>query len=311
MKKITEHPEWQTLVAHQADIAAGTMQAWFTDNPQRFQQFSLQVGELFLDYSKNRVTAQTLQHLIALAHAAGLPQKMEALFNGQPINSTERRPALHTALRDSHAEPLLVNGTDIKPTIQAAHAKMRDISEQIRQGNWRGATGKRIVDIINIGIGGSHLGPLMTTTALSDYAAPELRCHFISDIDSSHLWNTLNRIDPEAALFIISSKSFTTLETMTNARTVRTWLAAKLGREDLSQHFIAVTAAKEKALAFGIAAAQILPLWDWVGGRYSIWSAIGLPLAILIGMPRFLELLAGAEKWIVISAMRPLQKICR
>lgn len=286
MKKITDLSEWQALKQHQERIAPQTMQSWFEQDPQRFDRFSISVGEILLDYSKNRITDETINLLINLANAARLPEKINALMTGQTINTTEKRAAFHTALRDQNAQP---------PEVRVALQQMQQFVETIRAKQWLGATGKPIQTIVNIGIGGSHLGPLMTTYALSDYADSNFNAHFISDIDSAHLHAVLNQVDPETTLFIISSKSFTTLETMTNANTVRAWLQSCLPNHNIQTHFVAVTAAADRAMKFGIPAPQIFPLWDWVGGRYSIWSPIGLPLAILIGMPRFLEFLAGAH----------------
>lgn len=293
MKRLTELAEWQALQAHQQSIADQTMQAWFAQDPLRFQQFSLQVGELLLDYSKNRITAQTVELLCQFAAKMGLADKIAGLFAGEPLNTTEKRPALHTALRSPRSEPLYVNDQDIMRDIRAALTKMTAFTQKVRDETWRGATGQPLRDIVNIGIGGSHLGPLMAVHALSD--DDKLRCHFISNIDAVHLEEVLSKINPETTLFIISSKSFTTLETVTNAHTIRRWVQNKIGVEKSMLHFAAVTAAAEKAVAFGIAQEQIFPVWDWVGGRYSVWSAIGLPLALMIGMERFMEFLAGAH----------------
>lgn len=284
MKQCTELPEWQALQAHHQAISDETMHRWFREDPLRFQQFSLQVGSLLLDYSKNRIKPETLLLFNQLAEAVHLSQHIQALFSGQPINTTENRPAHHTALRD-----------DSKPEVIAAHQQMRRVTEQVRSGAWLGATGKPIRDIVNIGIGGSHLGPYLVTHALGNFATDRLRCHFLSRVDSEQLAVLLQQIDPEAALFIISSKSFTTLETLTNAEFIRDWLQQKIGSKNISRHFIAVTAAPEKAIAFGLPEAQIFPIWDWVGGRYSVWSAIGLPIAFMIGMDHFAEFLAGAR----------------
>lgn len=293
MNKITDLAEWQVLQSHQQKIAREEMQDWFHQDPQRFEKFSLQACGILLDYSKNRMTQETLRLLCELARKMRLSQKINALFSGEIVNSTEKRPALHTALREKNAA-LEIHGNNIMPDIHATLKKMREFIEKIHQNLWLGVTQKPIRDIVNIGIGGSHLGPLMTFRALSEYTHPSLRCHFVSNIDSVHIQEVLKQIDPERTLFIISSKSFSTLETMTNAKTIRSWMQAKLGTNNLAPHFIAVTAAHNKALQFGIAEENIFPLWDWVGGRYSIWSAIGLPLALMIGMQRFQEFLDGA-----------------
>jgi glucose-6-phosphate isomerase len=287
--------EWQALKDHQQCIAAIHMQQWFDENPDRFRHFSIQTENILFDYSKNRITAETIQLLCQLARALNLKEKIDSLFAGKLLNSTEKKPALHTALRNQKNHPVYVHGKDVMPDVNSVLEKMRTLVEKIHQQKWLGHTGKPIRDIINIGIGGSYLGSRMATHALSDFAKSNLRCHFISNIDSAHLHEVLNQIDPERALFIISSKSFTTLETMTNAKTIRLWLQQKLNSTQLSSHFLAVTANAKKAEEFGIPQEQIFPMWEWVGGRYSVWSAVGLPLAILIGMENFSEFLAGAH----------------
>jgi glucose-6-phosphate isomerase len=295
MKMITETPEWQALNAHQKHIAAERMQDWFANDALRFSTFSIQFGDILLDYSKNWVKPDTIRLLCQLAQAANLSTKIGALFHGQPVNSTERRPALHTALRSQDNTPVYAGDQNVIEPIQAALAKMREFVEKVRQKKWLGSTGLPISDIVNIGIGGSHLGPLLTTHALADYATDALRCHFISNIDTAHIHEVLARLNPETTLFIISSKSFTTLETLTNAKTIQQWLEHKLGKSNLEKHWVAVTANLQQAMQFGIPESQIFPIWDWVGGRYSIWSAIGLPLALSIGMDHFLAFLAGAN----------------
>ncbi|MCE3237842.1 MAG: pgi [Gammaproteobacteria bacterium] len=295
MKKLTEQPEWQALKAHQQAIASCQMHEWFKADPERFSRFSFIFEEILFDYSKNRITPETLHLLNKLADASCLKQKIEDLFSGQIVNSTEKRPALHTALRAPQTEAIYLNGQNINLDIQTTLNKMRAFTEKVRNKIWKGATGKSITDIVNIGIGGSHLGPLMTTAALADFAQADLHCHFISNIDSAHLNDVLKKINPESTLFIISSKSFSTLETMTHAETIRQWLQAQMKTMNVTSHFIAITAATEKALQFGIPNENIFTLWEWVGGRYSIWSAIGLPLALMIGMDRFLEFLAGGH----------------
>lgn len=295
MNKLIECAEWQALKAHEKKIASFRMLDGFNQDPQRFSRFSISLGDIFLDYSKNKITDETLKLLTQLAIARHLPQKITELFSGSTINSTEKRPALHAALRMPKTESVLVDGQNIIPQIHATLDKMRQFSDHVRQQTWKGVTGKPIRDIVNIGIGGSHLGPLMATSALTEFAHEHLRCHFISNIDSAHLHAVLKQLNPETTLFIISSKSFTTLETMTNAATLKTWLQTQLNTHDIAPHFVAVTAATEKAINFGIPKENIFELWDWVGGRYSIWSAIGLPLALLIGMDHFSQFLAGAH----------------
>lgn len=294
MKKITELPEWKALQSHQRHIANERMQDWFSEDPSRFSRFSLSQGEIFFDYSKNRLTAETINLLCKLAEATDLHDKIEALFSGQSVNFSENKPALHTALRDASGSNITVNGQNIRADIDAALEKMAQFVNAVRDESWLGSTGKPIRDIVNIGIGGSHLGPLLTVHALNDFAKNNLRCHFISNIDSAHLNEVLNHINPETTLFIVSSKSFTTLETITNALTIKAWLQHKISSNNIQKHFVAVTAAADKAIQFGIPAAQIFPVWDWIGGRYSIWSSIGLPLALLTGMENFSEFLHGA-----------------
>ena len=296
MRNLTALPEWQALKAHQKTIENHRMQDWFKADPTRFARFSLSTQDILLDYSKNRITEDTLNLLFKLAHAVELPQKIEALFSGKVVNQTERRAALHTALRDTKTSALTINNKNIKNDIRYTLDKIREFTEKVRNQTWRGCNGKPIRDIVTIGIGGSHLGPLMTIHALSDFANKNLRCHFISNIDSAHLREVLNQIEAETTLFIVSSKSFTTLETITNAKTIRNWLKNTLKKKDLSSHWIAITANSERAIQFGISPDNIFPLWDWVGGRYSIWSAIGLPLALMIGMPHFLAFLEGAAE---------------
>lgn len=285
MTKLTELTTFQQLQAHHRQIAEQSMQAWFNQDLERFEKFSTQAGGILLDYSKNRITSDTMSLLCRLAEEAGLAEHIAALFSGEPVNFTEQRPALHTALRSQ---------SSAFPAVEATLKQMEAFVEQVQEQQWLGATGKPITHIVNIGIGGSHLGPMLTTQALKSFAIVKLQCHFISNIDELHLQEVLAQIPAESTLFIISSKSFTTLETLTNAKKIRAWLEKKLNTST-EKHFVAVTAVPEKAIQFGIPASQIFSLWDWVGGRYSIWSAIGLPLALLIGMKHFREFLAGAH----------------
>lgn len=294
MKNLTECKEWQALVSHQQEIASHQMQDWFAEDDTRVSRFSLQAGGLFLDYSRNRINDKTLSLLLNLAQSVDLKGKINSLFDGTPINVSENRSALHTALRDKTHASVLVNGKNVAPLIHDTLEKMRHIVEQIHSGEWTGATGKPIKHIINFGIGGSYLGPLMCTQALKDYAVSNLQFHFVSTGDQTHLQDVLQQVDPESSLCIISSKSFTTLETFTNANIIMNWMKERIGDDALTKHFIAITAASEKAVAFGIPSNHILPLWEWVGGRYSIWSAIGLPLMLMIGYSHFSDFLEGA-----------------
>ncbi len=293
MTSFTQQAEQQKLQQHHQIIAKQQMKEWFASDPERFSKLSLQIDGILLDYSKNLITTETMTLLCNMAKEKQLPEKITALFSGAPVNFTEQRPALHTALRDIHSPSLLVNGKNVLSDVRETLAKMGEFVKKIHSHEWLGTTGKPITDIVNIGIGGSHLGPMMTTQALKECSAYQLRCHFISNIDVLHIQTVLDSINPETTLFIISSKSFTTLETITNTQTIQTWLQAKLGNQ-IQNHFVAVTAKPEKAIQFGIPEAQIFSFWDWVGGRYSIWSSIGLPLALMIGMENFIEFLTGA-----------------
>lgn len=283
---LTERKEWQALAEHHMTIANQHMRHWFAEDAERFNRYHLTAGEILLDYSRNRITEQTIALLSRLAESQGLADKIEALFAGHPINTTEKRPALHTALRDR---------LNALPCIQDTHQKLQQFVTQIHTAAWRGSTGKPIAHVVNIGIGGSYTGPMLTTHALKEFAVSNLQFHFISTVDHTHVQEVLQRIDPETTLFVISSKSLTTLETITNARAMLAWMQAKLG-DHIQPHFVAVTAAKEKALALGIAEENIFPVWEWVGGRYSIWSAIGLPLALMIGWEQFQAFLTGAHE---------------
>lgn len=271
------------------------MRQMFRDDPARFDKLSLRFGDLLLDYSKNRITEETVSLLVALAGQAGLPAAIECMFGGEKINSTERRAALHTALRNRSGHPVYADGKDVMPGVQRVLGLMRCFSDAVRSGGHRGYTGKPITDIVNIGIGGSDLGPLMACEALRPYGSPKLRAHFVSNVDGTQLAETLKELDAETTLFIVSSKSFTTQETMTNARSARAWLVNRLGDERaVAKHFAAVSTNLKATTEFGINPENVFEFWDWVGGRYSLWSAIGLPIALYIGMDRFEELLGGA-----------------
>lgn len=294
MKRLTELSHWQALKHHLDEIIPIHMRDCFEQDPERFSRFTISCGEILLDYSRNRIQDETLVLLTNLALEAGLADQIQALFNGHPLNITENRPAWHTALRDQSSSALHLNGEDIKAIIQASRSQLQNFVKDIHTQKWRGASDKPIKHIVNIGIGGSFLGPMMTTYALKDFAVSKLQFHFISSVDQAHLNEILEEIEPASTLFIISSKSFSTLETISNAKTLLTWMKTQVGEEALSKHFCAVTAATQKALDFGIPKAQIFPLWDWVGGRYSIWSAIGLPLLLMIGPLHFQAFIEGA-----------------
>lgn len=295
MSKFTEQKSYRSLLTHSHVIADQRMQEWFASGPDRFKQFSLQVGDVFIDYSKNWITRETIKLLCEFARENHLSQKINAMFVGENVNYTEQRPALHTALRDRKTLSLIVNGKNVLAEVHQTLHRMKEFTEAVRNQAWIGATGEPITDIVNIGIGGSHLGPMMAVHALKAYSTKNLRCHFISNIDSLHVNEVLHQIKPETTLFIISSKSFSTLETITNAKNIRAWMQKKFGNR-IQKHFVAVTADPERAREFGISDEQIFPLWDWVGGRYSVWSAIGLPLALMIGMDNFNDFLEGAHE---------------
>jgi glucose-6-phosphate isomerase len=295
MSKLTQSPAWQALKAHHAAIEPLHMRRMFRDDPARFGKFSLQLGNLLLDYSKNRIDEETVRLLVALAEQAGLPAAIGRMFGGEKINFTEQRAALHTALRNRSGHPVYVGGKDVMPEVRRVLELMRRFSDAVRGGGHRGHTGKQVSDIVNIGIGGSDLGPLMVCEALKPYSNPKRRAHFVSNVDGTHLAETLKKLDAETTLFIVSSKSFTTQETMTNARSARAWLVEKLGDEQaVAKHFAAVSTNLDATTQFGIHPENVFEFWDWVGGRYSLWSAIGLPIALYIGMDRFEELLGGA-----------------
>lgn len=301
---LTNLPEWQALQAHYQALRGQRMRDSFAKDPERFSRFSVRLGALLLDYSKNRMTAETMSLLGQLATAVNLPQKIQALFSAEPVNSTENRPALHMALRAKHQQTLGGLGTQVMPEVQAVLKQMRDFVEAVHSGELKGSSGKTYRDIVNIGIGGSNLGPLMATQALASYAKADCRFHFVSDVDDYALQEVLALLDPERTLFIVSSKSFTTLETLVNANNCYQWLESRLQpllptatkEQLLNSHFVAVTAKLDQAKAFGLHQENIFSIWDWVGGRYSIWSAIGLPLALQIGMDGFEDFLAGAEE---------------
>lgn len=295
MQNITHSEAWRNLSSHYAQTRSMDMRDLFAQDPTRFEQFSLHANDICLDYSKNRITAETMQLLFELTKTIDLPHHIDALFSGAEINSTEHRPALHTALRDRSRSTIVINGKDIQPEIEKSLQQLREFSDAIRNQVWRGFSGKPITDIVNIGIGGSDLGPLLATEALAAYATDTLHCHFVSTVDGTQIKSVLNKLNPETTLFILSSKSFNTQETLTNALFAKQWImTATNSSHDLAKHFVAVTANKDKAIAFGIAKDNIFPLWPWVGGRYSVWSAVGLPVILMIGMDNFEAFLAGA-----------------
>jgi len=294
-RPVEQHEAWRALHQHFSVVERTHMRDLFAQQPDRFEQFSLEAAGLFLDYSKNRINRETLSLLCRLAESVDLAGNIEAMFSGKKINNTERRAVLHTALRQQEETPVYVDDHNVIPDIRAVQQKMRSFSDAVRNGDWRGHTGKKIRSIVNIGIGGSNLGPLMVWYALKPYIDEELSLHYVSNVDATHLVENLKQCDPETTLFIVASKTFTTLETMANAESARQWLVDALGDDAaIAKHFVAVSTNEEAVRAFGIDPENMFIFWDWVGGRYSVWSSIGLSLAIGLGMERFEEFLAGA-----------------
>jgi len=271
------------------------LRALFAADPTRFEKFSIAFEDILLDYSKNRITAETKALLVQLAKECGLADAIAAMFSGERINVTENRPVLHTALRNQSDQPVYVDGKDVMPDVKRVLAQMKAFTEKIIAGQWKGYTGKEITDVVNIGIGGSDLGPVMVTEALKAYKT-RLNVHFVSNVDGTHIAETLKAVDPETTLFLIASKTFTTQETMANAHTAKDWfLASGALQEDVAKHFAALSTNTEAVRAFGIDTQNMFEFWDWVGGRYSLWSAIGLSISLAIGFDNFEELLKGAD----------------
>jgi len=296
MSTLTQSPAWQALAKHSVAAAGIDTRQLFAANPHRFEGFSLEVEDVLVDYSKNRVTEETMKLLFDLAKQARVFEWRDRMMSGEKINRTENRAVLHVALRNRSNRPILVDGKDVMPEINAVLGKMRKFTESVRSGGWKGHTGKPITDVVNIGIGGSDLGPTMASLALKPYWQAGLRAHFVSNVDGAHLADTIAGLSPEQTLFIVASKTFTTQETIMNAKSARAWLVDKLGSEAaVPKHFVAVSTATDEVKSFGIDPENMFVFWDWVGGRYSLWSAIGLPIAIAIGMDRFDELLAGGH----------------
>lgn len=296
MSALTQSTIWKSLHQHAATFNKKSITALFAEDPNRFNKFSLTEQQLTLDYSKNPITEVTLHLLSQLAECFSLNQHIQALFSGKCVNNTQQLPALHTALRDPRKSGLTLNGEDIRCNIHATLDKMQCLVEQIHSHRWRGVTGKTITDIVNIGIGGSDLGPLMAVYALKAYQQIPLQFHFIANIDNKTVTNLLEKINLETTLFIIATKSFSTCETLLNAASILKLFQEKWDEQAaIKQHFFAVTSQTAKAIEFGIDVQNIFPIWDWVGGRYSLWSAVGLPIALAIGMTHFRELLRGGN----------------
>ena len=297
MSTVTALPEWNALTLHHASIKNVTMRALFAEDEKRFEKFSLKAAELFLDYSKNRITDETLTLLMNLAHARDVEHARDAMFRGEKINNTEKRAVLHIALRNRNNRPIEVDGRDVMPEVNAVLDKMKAFCAKIRSGEWLGYSGQPITDIVNIGIGGSDLGPVMVTEALKPYARPNLKVHFVSNVDGTQVMETLRGLNAETTLFIVASKTFTTQETLTNAQTAKKWfLQYAKDNKAVAKHFVALSTNEVEVANFGIDTENMFGFWDWVGGRYSLWGAIGLSIALYIGFERFEELLDGAHE---------------
>ncbi|MBL4576047.1 MAG: glucose-6-phosphate isomerase [Opitutaceae bacterium] len=297
------------MIKHYDVIKHVHMRDMFDRDKKRFDKYSLQLNDILFDYSKNRINDETVTLLLQLTNEADVPAWIEKMFVGEQINHTEHRAAMHTALRDQGNQPLIVDGANILADIREERERAKQLAENIRTKKWRGATNQAITDVVNIGIGGSCLGPLMATEALKPYALHDLNVHFISNIDENHINDTLEYLNPETTFFIISSKSFTTQETLVNAETARNWHVNELGNQEyIDRHFSAVTSNVKLAKEFGIAEENIFKIWSWVGGRYSLWSSIGLPIIIAIGSEHFDELLAGAYEVDQHFRHTPLEK---
>jgi glucose-6-phosphate isomerase len=291
----TETEAYKYLADHFIDINEKNLKQLFQEDEKRFEKFSIIFEDILLDYSKNRINDETLALLLQLARECKLDEAIKAMYSGEKINQTEDRSVLHIALRNQSNSPILADGKDVMPEVNEVLAKMEKFSAEIISGSWKGYTGKAITDVVNIGIGGSDLGPVMVTEALKAYKN-HLNLHFVSNIDGTHMAETLKTVDPETTLFIVASKTFTTQETLTNANTAKDWFLSKGGKqEDVAKHFAALSTNAKDVSAFGIDTANMFGFWDWVGGRYSLWSAIGLPIALSIGFDKFKELLEGAH----------------
>lgn len=298
MSSPTALPIWQKLTEHQKEIASLHMRDQFAQDPDRFTRYSLNFEDILFDFSKNRISDKTLGLLVQLAEQCGLAKKIQAMFNGEKINLTEDRAVLHVALRNRSSRPVYVDGQDVMPQVRRVLEKMRRFTELVRTGKWLGYSGRPISDIVNIGIGGSDLGPRMVTTALTPYHKEGLRVHFVSNVDESDLLETVKGLSQETTLFLVASKTFTTQETMTNAYSARDWLLTGAGgdKKAIAKHFVAISTNRNAVESFGIDGEQMFEFWDWVGGRFSLWSSIGLSIALAVGMDRFEELLQGAHE---------------
>ena len=303
-----DYPAWQALQNNFEQTKNQQMRDMFTQDPERAERYWLNVGGINVDFSKNRINDEILANLVELAKQACLPERMKQMFNGEKINKTENRAVLHIALRNRTNSPIEVDGEDVMPQVNSVLRRMGDFSHAVRSGEWVGYTNQVITDVVNIGIGGSDLGPLMMCTALKDFGHPRLNMHFVSNVDGAQLRDTLAKVHPETTLFIIASKTFTTQETITNANTAREWFLREGSEKDIAKHFVAVSTNKKAVAEFGIDTNNMFEFWDWVGGRYSLWSAIGLPIMLYLGEENFVEMLNGAHLMDQHFINTPLEK---
>lgn len=308
MSTLTQSAAYQALVKHYEQMKQVHLRELFKTEPDRFKRFSIQFEDILLDYSKNRITSETMKLLLDLARQAHLEQWRDRMFQGEKINCTENRAVLHVALRNRSNTPILVDGQDVMPEVNKVLESMKRFCNAVHRGQHTGYTGKKITDIVNIGIGGSDLGPVMVTEALKPYTVPGIRAHFVSNVDGTHIAETLKKVDPETVLFIIASKTFTTQETLANAHSAREWFLARAKDEKaVARHFVAVSTNAKEVSKFGIDIANMFGFWDWVGGRYSLWSAIGLSIALTIGFDHFEQLLEGGHSMDKHFVQTPLE----
>ncbi|WP_076419945.1 glucose-6-phosphate isomerase [Colwellia sp. UCD-KL20] len=295
MTSRTSLPSWQKLISHAEEMKQQHMVDLFANDSERFSKYSIKTPAFLFDYSKNLMSDETFSLLLDLVKACDIEEWRNKMFSGERINKTENRAVLHTALRNRCNTPILVDGKNVNEDVQKALNHVKAFSDKVRYGEWLGYSGECITDVVSIGVGGSNLGPEMVTEALTEYGSKDIQMHYVSNVDGTQIANVLRPLNPETTLFIVSSKTFTTSETMTNATTAMEWLvAAAFDKNVIAQHFVAVSSNKEKATAFGINEENIFDMWDWVGGRFSLWSTIGLPIAIDLGFDNFIELLEGA-----------------
>jgi glucose-6-phosphate isomerase len=305
----SETKSFKKLKSHYKTISKKPLKELFAEDPKRFSKFSLKFNDILLDYSKNNITGRTLSYLTELAEECQLSDAIEKMFSGDEINATEGRAVLHTALRNRSNTPVLVDGKDVMPDVNEVLDKVKHFSESIRSGQWKGYTGKAITDIVNIGIGGSDLGPVMVTEALKAYAKNDLSVHFVSNVDGTHIVEALKGLNPETTLFMVASKTFTTQETMANAVSARTWFLEKaVDAEFVKKHFVAISTNADGVAKFGIDTQNMFGFWDWVGGRYSLWSAIGLSIACFVGYDKYVQVLQGAHEMDLHFKNTPFKK---